>query len=168
VNQRERDEQYLAYLHRHREFVLDAARELGVPERGLTHDLSKFEPDEFVPYANYFYGGYERGQVPPDVQEAFNYAWLLHQRRNDHHHQSWVLRLDTGATVALAMPDDARREMMADWKGAGRAILGLKANTADWYRKNQTAMVLHPSTRQWVELALSGALWGTADQAGKG
>lgn len=148
-----RDTAYLAYLERHRKFVLEAAIVLGVPERGLSHDLSKYEPDEFGPYAEYFYGGYERGSVPPDVQEGFDYAWLLHQKRNDHHWQYWVLHEDDGATKVLPMSDGARREMLADWRGAGMAITG-QDNTAEWYRKTKPNRLLHPETLAWVEQEL--------------
>lgn len=146
-----RDEQYLAYLERHRGFVREAAIELGVPERGRTHDLSKYRSDEFEPYAEYFYGGYERGKQPAEVIAAFDQAWLLHQKRNDHHWQWWVLREDNGATKVLPMSDGARREMLADWIGAGRAILGGEANTRVWFEKNRANILLHPDTLAWIE-----------------
>ena len=47
------------------------------------------------------------------------------------------------------MPDKYRREMLADWMGAGRA-LG-KPNTLEWYTANQGKITLHPETRQWIE-----------------
>lgn len=50
---------------------------------------------------------------------------------------------------ALLMPDKDRREMLADWIGAGRA-LGFP-NTAKWYGEHRDNINLHPETRKWVE-----------------
>lgn len=143
---------YLEYVNRHRAFVLEEAIKLGIASRGLAHDLSKFSTEEFGPYAEYFYGGHPRDAVPVDVQEDFDRAWLLHQKRNDHHWQYWVLREDSGVAKVLAMPDGARREMLADWRGAGRAIMGDKADTPTWFEKNRAHILLHPDTLAWVEL----------------
>lgn len=56
--------------------------------------------------------------------------------------------------VALAMPEAAIREMVADWAGAGRVITG-KWEVVDWYRKNRDNIVLHPDTRSRVEELLA-------------
>lgn len=50
------------------------------------------------------------------------------------------------------MPDVFRREMLADWRGAGRA-LGYP-DTKAWYVKNRDNIHLHPETRAWVEKQL--------------
>lgn len=50
---------------------------------------------------------------------------------------------------ALPMPDRYRREMLADWRGAGRAYGN--SDTAAWYLKNKNNIILHPETRQWIE-----------------
>lgn len=155
MSMQQRYTDYLAYLERHRRFVLEEAAKLHVTDRGLTHDLSKYERDEFQPYADYFYGGHARGQAPPDVQAAFDHAWLLHQKRNEHHWQYWVLREDDGGAKALPMPELALREMVADWRGAGRAIMGDKADTLAWYAKNRERIILHPDTRAEVETLLA-------------
>lgn len=140
---------YLRYVLRHKRFVFHEGRKLGVPIfQLLAHDLSKFRPDEWAPYADYFYG---TGTYKD--QDGFDRAWLLHQHRNPHHWQFWVLREDSGAETVLRMPDRYAREMLADWRGAGRAING-KDETAAWYRKTEHARRLHPLTRAWVEAQL--------------
>lgn len=42
--------------------------------------------------------------------------------------------------------------MIADWKGAGRA-LGFP-DTLAWYIKNRDKMMLAPTTRDWVDYEL--------------
>lgn len=151
---------YLKYLARHKWFVFVAACRLGIPWRGLTHDLSKFRPDEWRPYCRHFYGpkvtpvrdrtGYYK---PTDTGDAaFDFAWLLHQKRNRHHWQWWCLPLDDGGLKLLPMPDADRREMLADWRGAG-AAQG-KPDTKAWYLANKDKMHLHAETRAWIERQL--------------
>lgn len=153
---------YLSYVLRHKWFVFLAACRLGVPWLGLVHDLSKFNPDEFAPYANFFYGpqakkirdetGYYK---PTDTgKPAFDFAWLLHQKRNHHHWQWWVLPKDDGGEKILEMPMRYRKEMLADWRGAGKAQG--TPDTQAWYRKNGQKMRLGPETRAWIEAQLAG------------
>jgi len=151
---------YLHYVLRHKYYVLRECWKHGLIWRGLTHDLSKFLPSEWLPYANYFYGkahtvrdetGYYK---PTDTGDArFDFAWLLHQKRNDHHWQWWILPEDEGGIKVLPMSREARLEMLCDWIGAGLAQ-GTPGTRA-WYLKNKDKMLLHPETRAWVERQLS-------------
>jgi len=109
--------QYLKYLLRHKYFVFIAGLRRGVPLWQLiVHDYSKFMPREWLAYCNYFYG-------TPD-EAAFRYAWNYHQKQNAHHWQYWVYPQDDGGLITLEIPEKYRREMLADWDGAGRAITG--------------------------------------------
>lgn len=152
---------YLWYIIRHKWFVLVEAVKLGIPWLGLVHDWSKFLPDEWFPYARYFYGPQpERDPVgysyKPGDAPAFDLAWLRHIHRNKHHWQWWILREDDGGTKVLPMPDRYRREMLADWRGTGRAQ-GYGDNTLEWYIKNKHKMQLHSKTRNWIEAVLDVA-----------
>lgn len=88
----------LKYLIYHKWQVFRVGLFFGVPIHQLIiHDWSKFLPSEWFPYANHFFATTNRvrSYVPKDDDEAFNKAWLLHQRRNPHHWQYWVLILDS-------------------------------------------------------------------------
>jgi hypothetical protein len=157
--------QYLRYVLRHKWYVFVAACRLGVPWLGLLHDLSKFTPQEWVPYARHFFGPQRRpeggtnaahdqdGYDAASIQAAYDRAWLVHIHRNAHHWQHWVLLREGGVATALPMPDRYRREMLADWIGAGRAQ-GSKSGARDWYVANRGKMQLHDETRAWVERQL--------------
>ncbi|AOQ24571.1 hypothetical protein MTAT_19140 [Moorella thermoacetica] len=146
---------YLSYILRHKWFVFLESCKLGIPWQGLKHDLSKFSPTEWFPYAETFYGNNASPRDstgaydPSQVGGAFDYAWLHHQHCNPHHWQWWVILGDAGSQKVLPIPDRYRKEMLADWRGAGRAQR--KPNTREWYLKNKDKMVLHPATRTWIE-----------------
>lgn len=143
---------YFKYLVRHKWFVYLACRMLGVGFwSSIVHDLSKFHPDEWFPYMRTFYTSSGEKQY---VRSAdFANAWNKHQKKNNHHWQYWLLTWDNGKTEALAMSEAARKEMVADWIGAGRAITG-KNETKQWYEKNKDKMILHANTRSEVEKLL--------------
>lgn len=166
---------YLRYLTRHRWFVFLASCKLGVPWLGLIHDLSKFRPSEWFPYAEHFYGadGARNREASregkPDVtdDQRFDHAVRLHYQRNKHHWQYWVRpvgaddHLDMslrrhggpflmGRYVVQAMPEKYRREMIADWIGVGRAISG-RRDWRPWYAANAQRLVVDPGTRAWIE-----------------
>jgi hypothetical protein len=139
---------YLKYVLRHKWFVFLACFRMRVPIWiAILHDWDKFLPDEWFPYTTTFYNkdGSKRYIEFPEFADA----WNAHQKRNKHHWQYWMLTWDRGETECLPMPDVYRREMIADWIGAGRA-LG-KPNTWEWYAENRDKMKLHPDTRAWVD-----------------
>lgn len=152
---------YLKYVLRHKRYVYEEGRNLGVGHlQLLLHDFQKFMPSEWFPYVETFYGPASRddgsGNVPwkryvQSSKERFDEAWLHHQKLGGKHHwQYWVLLEDSGQEKVLPMPDKYRREMLADWRGAGRAIHGTD-ETAGWYEKTKRGRKLHPETQEWVE-----------------
>lgn len=142
---------YLKYLTRHRWFVFIECCKLGIPWLGLVHDLSKFLPDEWFPYLRHFY---MKNDSRPEWILQYDRAWLKHQNRNRHHWQYWILWKDTGGVVVMDMPLKYRKEMLADWKGAGRAITG-KDDVREFYLKTRDRVTLAPKTREWVEEQLN-------------
>jgi len=153
---------YLSYVLRHKWYVLLECIKFGILWQGLVHDWHKFLPGEWFPYVHYFYGADGKphprrdetgGYKPTDTGDAvFDYAWLLHQKRGRHHWQWWVLPEDEGGVKVLSMADCYRREMLADWRGAGKACG--TPDTHKWYAAHREKMQLHPETRLWIEQQL--------------
>lgn len=143
---------YVKYIAKHKWFVFVECARLGIPLRGLLHDASKFRLDEWGPYREYFYGG---KPTTAYTQAKFDKAWLKHIHRNPHHWQFYLLREDDGVVKSLEMPYADVLEMVADWRGAGKAQ-GLDS-VRDWYKKNKDNMHLHPETRDDVERLLREA-----------
>jgi len=149
---------YFWYVLRHKWFVLQEGLKLGLPLWVLIiHDWQKFTPTEWRPYVLSFYGPWSYKERPKWLVDNFNQAWLHHIHYGPHHWQYWLLVYDDDKedVERIEMSDRYRREMLADWRGAGRAITG-KDNTRDWYiqRHDRFKKMLHPNTRQWIELKL--------------
>ena len=153
---------YLWYVMVHKWFVLVEGRKLGLGLWQLAiHDLSKFGPSEWGPYVTFFYDASGRPVQRrdgtgyyhvADEKAAFSAAWNHHVRVNPHHWQAWLLVKDGGAVVPLRMPRKFVLEMVADWRGAGRAQG--TPDTVKWYAANGGKMVLHEETRREVEALL--------------
>ena len=137
--------EYLHYVLRHKYYVFLWACKLGVGWRGITHDLSKFRPCEWFPYARYFYGN---GCKLEATYQAFLFAVHLHHKKNDHHHQWWVLPGDGPNLKVWRMSEPAVRELLADWLGVA-SVLG--TNAWEWYLKNGHRLMFHSDTKRIVE-----------------
>lgn len=160
---------YLKYVLRHKWFVFVACQRNSVSLwQALTHDMSKFLPDEWTPYARYFYGDkprpmwelsagiwqFTRREDSVEGRQAnFDAAWLKHIHRNPHHWQHWLLQQDDGELKALPMPQKYINEMLADWEGAGRSIHG-RVEVAEWYEKNKHKQIMHEDTRSMVDFLI--------------
>ena len=159
---------YFNYVVRHKWYVMIECFKFGLIWRGLMHDLSKFLLDEFIPYMNYFYGKKdsdikrgrdETGYYKPGStgDSKFDFAWLLHQKRNRHHWQWWILPEDEGGIKLIEMSDKYILEMICDWIGAGKAQGHFSPKddkfyeTQRWYKKNGNKMQLNSATRQHIE-----------------
>lgn len=117
-----------------------------------SHDQSKYDKEEYDAYDAYFYGG----ERTPEVQEAFDLAWLHHQHVNPHHWQHWVLVNDDPeeGSRALEMPLPYIFEMIADWW-----TFSWRANNLmeifPWYLTHRAYIIMHPKTRMIVEMILA-------------
>lgn len=155
----------MSYVVRHKWYVGKECFQHRLYWRGITHDISKLLPSEFAPYANYFYGkdhDIKRGRdetgyyKPYDTGDhAFDFAWLLHQKRNRHHWQWWILPTDEEGVKLLDIPDKYILEMVCDWRGAGKAQGHKKPGELQkWYAANKNKMQLSQLSRFKVEQLL--------------
>jgi hypothetical protein len=160
---------YFRYLLRHKWYVFWECWSRGIIWRGITHDLSKFLPSEFIPYARYFHGkwpprervkldshywgGYPDALTRESVREAWERAFLHHIHHNDHHWQHHLLTNRRGFTKPLRMTTGAWKEMLADWDGSGVSITG-NLDTLEWYTRNRDKIMLDPLVKQLTDEAV--------------
>lgn len=113
------------------------------------HDTSKYESDEYDAYCNYFYpsDGFEKDE------HEFNRAWLLHQKRNPHHWQYWILIRDNGDLEPMDMPIEYICEMLCDWHSF--TLRDSKSTAYKWWNDNKDKMVLSKNTIDCIESMIS-------------
>jgi len=152
---------YLRYIIRHKWYVFIECHRYGLAWLGIIHDWSKLRPSEFFPYAEHFYGKNAKGiktgrdktgyYKPMDTGDPkFDNACLLHEKRNKHHWQWWVLPEDEDGVRVLEIPYKYRIEMICDWKGASRAQ-GHGGMIIEWWAKHNYKMQMHPKTRAMIQ-----------------
>lgn len=143
---------YFKFLLRHKYLVLRECWKVGLYWQGITHDLSKFLPDEFIPNAKYLFA--DRFALSDDerkkIDEDHWQAAIIHQNRNKHHWQYWFGFDHQGETMVLEMPEKCLKEMICDWT-ANSIIHGGDTSPADWFVFYNKKMVLHPATKKWIQ-----------------
>jgi hypothetical protein len=117
---------------------------MGMYLHAFTHDLSKFFPSEFFPYARkFFFGDYAYRYFK--VEDEFEFAWFLHYKRNKHHWEYWV---DCNGDPA-PMPIKYVNQMIADWKAMSRKFGN---DPKLWYKSHVDEMKLNIQTIRILEV----------------
>lgn len=109
------------------------------------HDQSKYEPEEYSAYGQWWYP--RPGQEKDE--DAYNRAWLHHQHNSPHHWQHWVIRKDSGKEMVLDMPANFVMEMLCDWHSF--SLSDPKDTAKNWWDKNQENMSLSSATKSLVK-----------------
>lgn len=142
----------------HKYWVFRYSVQLGIPYRGLLHDLSKFSWVEFSESVKFYQGGKSSPIVAAKKEQGYSKAWQHHKGRNPHHYEYWTDKYDT-STIALKMPFKYVIEMIADYLGAGRAYQGksftLKGEY-DWWKNKleEFPPKMHKDTQYFVSYIL--------------
>ncbi len=137
---------YLKYIIEHKWNVGIECLKMLMPLHAITHDLSKFRPSEFIPYARFFMAKNRAKEYkkPDEDDPNFQKGCLLHQKRNKHHWNYWVSVTRKDELVPIPMPEKYILQMIADWRGMSRKFGG----TAEkYYAENRKDFILHSETR---------------------
>lgn len=139
----------------HKKYVFKACVKLGIPFRGIMHDLSKFNPIEFNESVKYWTGN--RSPIDNCKDETgVSQAWLHHRGRNPHHWEYWVDDFSKGMDPKL-MPFKYTLEMLADYIGAGKAYMKDKFSYEaewQWWLNKRKQVIMHPVIYQFIEFSL--------------
>ena len=112
-------------ITRHRWIVLKLCCRVGLPWRGIVHDLSKYSPTEFFESIEY-YEGNRSPIVGAKKDKGYSEAWLHHKGKNKHHCEYWV---DMNAPDKTPiMPYKYTAEMICDKLAAGIIYQGKNWN----------------------------------------
>jgi len=142
-------------VHRHRSLVRKYCFRLGLYWQGLTHDLSKYSPTEFIASAKYYQGDHS----PNDQQrreEGYSSSWMHHKGRNRHHFEFWTdYALDGSGITGIEMPGKYVAEMFCDRLAASRVYRGSAFKQSDPYeyflRGKNKRLLIHPNTSDLLE-----------------
>ena len=134
---------YFLYILKHKHLVLLECWKLGLYWQGVTHDLSKFLPDEFFSSMLFFEGA----DLTDAQAEKTQRGLLKHYHRNPHHPEHWLLKPGR----VLPMPRRYLLELLCDWRAFSP---GDPKSVKTWYLKNKDAFVFHPETRAELETLL--------------
>ena len=108
---------------RHKWYVFVFCTKIGMPIRGLMHDMSKFSPTEFLESIKYYKGTYSP-ITECKRKNGYSKAWLHHKGRNKHHPEYWF---DRDAIVQTPMiPYKYVAEMICDKLSANKVYTGKK------------------------------------------
>ncbi len=142
---------------RHRHMVMRHCFRAGIIWRGLTHDLSKYSPAEFLPGARY-YQGYRSPNERERETMGFSLAWMHHKGRNRHHFEYWTdYDPVTKRMTPAPMPRVFVAEMFCDRVAAGKIYGGdayTDASPLAYFEKGRATRQIHPQTAAELERLL--------------
>lgn len=142
----------------HKYYVAEGCFRLGLYRQGLTHDLSKYSPTEFIPGVKYFVGYRSPNAVERELYGCSR-AWLHHKGRNRHHFEYWTdfSSKSPSGVIGCRMPLKYVAEMICDRRAACKAYHKSDYTQADaweYYVKTRDRVIMHPDTRAVLEKAL--------------
>jgi len=141
---------YVKRILAHKWYVYQECRKLGIPWRGVVHDISKLSRAEWRGYAMMYTAPKLTGESPSDEDVAvYERAWHHHAHNNLHHWNYWITPGGTELRGSIIdMPMVYRLEMVADW----RAMAKEKGGSAHaWYNASKHVLMLHPNVARWFE-----------------
>ena len=146
-------------ITRHRLLVCKHCFKLGLYWQGLTHDLSKYSPEEFWTGVRYYQGDRSPNAAEREVI-GFSKAWLHHKGRNKHHFEYWIdvsLNKEEGL-VGNKMPVRYVAEMLCDRIAACEVYRGKNYTSGapmEYYEFTKKYITIHPETRALFEKLLT-------------
>lgn len=144
----------------HKYWVARYCFKAGLYWQGITHDLSKFSPTEFIESVKYYQG--TRSPIAACKEEnGYSKAWLHHRGRNLHHYQCWTDDFDNNHTdkgiTLIEMPYKYALEMLCDYLGAARAYLGKDFTYSKewgWWVSKRDNSAMNPHTKHFIDACL--------------
>ena len=148
---------HLKTITRHRFLVMVGCFRVGLIRQGLTHDLSKYSPTEFLEGARY-YQGTRSPNAAEREDKGYSEAWMHHKGRNRHHYEYWTdMNRQTKCYESVPMPKRYLAEMVMDRIAACKTYEGkayTQASALNYFLKSRERELMHPKTREELEALL--------------
>ena len=141
-------------LH-HKKLVQQHCFRVGLYYQGITHDLSKFSPVEFLAGARYFQGNRSPNEAER-MTKGYSAAWLHHKGRNKHHLEYWIDYSPEGNhhLTGNRMPERYVAEMFCDRVAASKNYKGENYTDAcplEYFLAGRAREKMHPHTAYVLE-----------------
>lgn len=144
-------------ITRHRHKVMINCFRAGIPVQGLLHDLTKYEPVEFIPGGKY-YQGYRSPNECERETNGFSTAWVHHKGVNKHHFEHWTdYDFKTKRIMPVPMPEKYVIEMFCDRVAASKNYMKDKytdKSPLEYFEKAKATRFIHPDTSDELERLL--------------
>ena len=117
--------QHFKTITTHKMWVMRYCFKIGLYWQGLTHDLSKYSPTEFLVGMKYYQGDRSPNNAERE-DTGMSKSWMHHKGRNKHHFEYWIdygINCDT-IIKGVPMPRRYVAEMIMDRISASRVYLG--------------------------------------------
>ena len=155
---------HLRTVNKHRAMVRKLCFKCGLYWQGLTHDLSKYSPVEFINGVKFYTG---TGSPHIGERKAYGYskAWLNHHNHNKHHGEFWHDIKPDGTSGPMEMPWKYFVEMICDRTAASMIYLGDKYTDKaplEYYEshkdENQFCISTHAMLSGWLTILSENGL----------
>ena len=142
----------------HRFLVRKGCFQVGLYWQGLTHDLSKYSPTEFLVGAR-LWSGVRSPNSAEREEKGYSEAWMHHKGRNRHHYEYWTdMNRATRNYESVPMPRKYLVEMVMDRRAACITYQGAAytdASALNNFMGSRERELMHPQTRQELEYILT-------------
>ena len=150
--------QHFCTITRHRWKVRRGCFRVGLYWQGLTHDLSKYSPTEFMVGAR-FYQGNRSPNAAEREEKGFSEAWIHHKGRNRHHFEYWTdMNRETKQYESVVMPRRYLTEMVMDRIAACKTYQGDKytdASPLTYLERSSDQKLMHPELLRQLTFILT-------------
>ena len=146
--------QHFVTITRHRWLVRKGCFRVGLYWQGLTHDLSKYSPTEFLVGARYYQGNRSPNGAERE-EKGFSQAWMHHKGRNPHHYEYWTdMSPVTRCYESFPVPRRYLAEMVMDRRAACIVYEGENyhpGSELEYFFRSRERVLMHPQTQRELE-----------------
>ena len=150
--------QHFKTITHHKFLVMAGCFQVGLYWQGLTHDLSKYSPTEFLVGARYYQGTRSPNAAERD-EKGYSEAWMHHKGRNRHHYEYWTdMSPVTRNYDPIPMPRRYLAEMVMDRIAACRTYQGKAYRDSSalvYFEKSRDRQLMHPQTERELGFLLT-------------
>ena len=143
---------HLRLVHTHRKYVRQMCFKMGIPIRGLLHDLSKYSIKE-LSICKYYNGK----QSPHEVARkelGYSHSWMAHKAKNKHHWEYWTDNDSDANFYPVKFPYKYVIESFCDMVGASKAYMKenfTRKSPKEYWDRQKDKRLYHKHTKKLLD-----------------